>query len=125
MFTYTQANASFSVKDTGEAAQFYEDVLGCTVERFDGWLNIHTNGNQPIFAYEKENHSPASFTVFNFSVENIEAAVDALTTKGVSFIQYDGEMGTNEKGIFDGGQVKMAWFADPSGNIFALMEIQK
>lgn len=125
MLSTQQVFSSYSVHNIPDAKAFYEDVLSFqTEETWMGVLNLITPGNQHILLYPKENHEPASFTVLNIRVEDIEQAVDTLAAKGVSFEQYSGEfINTNEKGISDSGQgPKMAWFKDPSGNVLGLLQ---
>src|ERR1700761_2255539 len=101
--TYTNTFSSFSVNDLDKALTFYGQTLGLPVEKTPQGLDIQLPGNS-IFLYPKPNHTPATFTVFNFKVADIEAAVDELTKKGVAFQHYDGEIGTDAKGIHRGEQ---------------------
>lgn len=127
MFKDTKAFSSFSVNDIAKAKEFYEVTLGLEVKEEYGGLSLIISGNNPIMVYPKDNHTPASFTVLNFPVDNIEKAVDELIAKGITFEQYD-FLNTDKKGISqmpdDGGanSPKMAWFTDPAGNIFSLIE---
>lgn len=125
MLSTLRTFSSYSVKSIKESKYFYEDILGLsTEETLMGVLHLHINGSESIVLYPKENHEPATFTVLNFSVSDLEATVDVLIAKGISFEQYDGEfIATNEKGISDGGGgPDMAWLKDPSGNIIGLLQ---
>jgi len=124
MFKHTNAFSSFSANDLQKAKQFYGEILGLEIKDGDmGILQLNINGSNNIIIYPKPNHEPATFTVLNFPVDDIEKAVDALTAKGVVFEQYEGEIKTNEKGISDGNEgPKIAWFKDPAGNILSVLE---
>ena len=125
MFDQTKAFSGFSVKDLGEAKKFYEEVLGLEVTETNMGLEIPLHGSS-VFIYEKPNHEPATFTVLNFLVENIEAAIDDLVAKGVVFERYEGMPAEqDERGILRGKATgdgpDIAWFTDPSGNVFSVM----
>jgi predicted enzyme related to lactoylglutathione lyase len=127
MFKSTKAFSSFSVNDVEAAAKFYQDVLGLEVRRVEmgpGLLELEIEGGNPIMVYPKPNHTPATFTVLNFPVDDVEKAVDELTKKGVRFEHYDMEqLKTDEKGIARGnGGPTIAWFTDPAGNILSVLE---
>ncbi|HEY4287325.1 MAG TPA: VOC family protein [Puia sp.] len=122
MFNYKQSFGSFSVNDLKKAKNFYQQTLGLDTTETPEGLAIKTSDNMAIFLYAKENHEPATFTVFNFKVNNIEEAVDKLTASGVSFLQYEGELKTDKKGIMRGNGPTIAWFADPAGNILSVIE---
>ena len=125
MLQESKAFSSFSFQNIDEAKSFYE-LLGLTVKVEEmGILSIEMNGSSNIMLYPKENHEPATFTVLNFPVVNIENAVDELIQKGVKFEQYHSDyIQTDEKGISSGAQgPKIAWFKDPSGNILSILEI--
>ncbi|MGY3212589.1 VOC family protein [Mucilaginibacter sp. HD30] len=122
MFSNSKAFSSFSVDDIQKAKKFYEEVLGLQTESPIDMLAIKTNGNNDIFIYAKPNHEPATFTVLNFPVDDIEKAVDELIANGITFEQYHfGEIDTDEKGIAH-GEPKIAWFKDPAGNILSVIE---
>jgi len=125
MFNYTRSFASFSINDLKKAKSFYQQTLGLDTKETPEGLDITTGDNTSLFLYVKENHEPATFTVFNFKVSNIEETVDKLIDSGVSFLHYDGELQTDKKGIFRGGGPVIAWFADPSGNILSVIEEPK
>lgn len=120
----SKAFSGFSVSDTDEAHTFYAESLGLDVTEDNGMLTLHLGGGGRVIVYPKgEAHQPASFTVLNFPVHDIEAAVGALTHEGVEFKHYDGTpMETDALGIFRGGGPLIAWFADPSGNIFSIIQ---
>jgi catechol 2,3-dioxygenase-like lactoylglutathione lyase family enzyme len=130
MFKDTKAFSSFSVNDVEKARAFYQDTLGLEVKMIPmgenfSILELHLAGGGQIMAYPKPNHTPATFTVLNFPVDDLEKTVDALTAKGVRFEHYDMEdMKTNEKGIVkgDGRGPDIAWFTDPSGNIISVLQ---
>lgn len=127
MFKDSKAFSSFSVNDSEKAKEFYGKTLGLEVTgvpEMEGLLNVNISGSNSLMVYPKPNHEPATFTVLNFPVKNVEKAVDELTKKGVKFEKYDDpQIKTNEKGIAGGeDRPKIAWFKDPSGNILALIE---
>jgi predicted enzyme related to lactoylglutathione lyase len=116
--------SSFSSDDIPAAKRFYEDTLGLEVEEQMGGLAIHLGGGADAFVYPKEDHVPATHTVLNFVVDDVEAAVDRLTEADVRFERYEGEIATDEKGIArdpDGGPA-IAWFKDPAGNILSVLQ---
>ncbi|GAA2223849.1 VOC family protein [Herbiconiux moechotypicola] len=127
MVTSTHGFSGFSVRDTAEAERFYRDVLGLEVQPNEmGILGITLPGGATVMAYPKgDAHSPASFTILNLVVPDIDAAVDELTAAGVVFERYD-TMPQDEKGIGRGKAAGMgpdiAWFLDPSGNILSVLE---
>lgn len=126
MFKQSNAFSSFSVTDIQKAKKFYGELLGLEVkDSYMGLLELHTQGNNPIMIYPKPNHLPATFTILNFPVDDIEKTVDALIAKGIVFEQYEGEIKTNEKGIsVSPVGPKIAWFKDPAGNILSVLEKQ-
>jgi predicted enzyme related to lactoylglutathione lyase len=85
-------------------------------------LTLRLGGGGTVLVYPKDNHTPATFTILNFPVPDIEAAVDRLTQAGVRFEQYEGDLQTDEKGIFRGEGPLIAWFTDPAGNIISVLE---
>ncbi len=125
MFKTTKAFSGFSVNDIKKAKEFYSKTLGLDVEEVMNGnvlqLNIHGGGT--IMIYQKDNHTPATFTILNFPVENIEEAVDGLTERGIRFLQYNEPIKTDEKGICrrSGGPL-IAWFEDPAGNIISVLQ---
>jgi catechol 2,3-dioxygenase-like lactoylglutathione lyase family enzyme len=123
MLKDTKAFSGFSVDDIPRAKEFYGETLGLDVSEENGMLTLQIAGDRPTLVYPKPNHEPASFTILNFPVEDIEAAVDGLAERGVSFERYEGsEVETDEKGIFRGGGPLIAWFKDPAGNVLAVLE---
>lgn len=132
MLQTSKAFSSFSVDDSKKAREFYDKKLGVRTTSVKGMedyglFEIHIPGGNSVMVYPKENHQPATFTILNFPVDDIDQAVDELTEKGVDFEHYDDEMiKTDEKGIArsdspDKGP-SVAWFKDPAGNILAVME---
>lgn len=121
----SEAFSSFSVDDLEKAQKFYLEKLGIKVNKVEpGYLDLQFGEGKHIMVYGKDNHEPATFTVLNFPVDNIEKKVDELNDLGVRFEHYEGDLQTNEKGILDWENgPKMAWFKDPAGNIFSLMEM--
>jgi predicted enzyme related to lactoylglutathione lyase len=123
MFGKTKAFSGFSVNDAQAAKQFYSETLGLDVSEAHGILTLHLAGGAEVIAYPKgDQHAPASFTILNFQVEDIDTAVDELTRRGVVFQRYPG-LNADEKGIVraDGGPL-IAWFTDPSGNILSVLQ---
>ncbi|MEJ7783314.1 MAG: VOC family protein [Solirubrobacteraceae bacterium] len=123
MFGNTKAFSSFAVDDVAAARAFYADTLGIEVsEDMDmGLLFLHLSGNREIVVYPKPDHAPANFTVLNFGVDDIDAAVDQLAGRGVTFERYDG-MPQDERGIMREGGPYIAWFTDPAGNILSVLQ---
>jgi predicted enzyme related to lactoylglutathione lyase len=121
MFKDTKAFSGFSVDDISAAKRFYGETLGIEVTEENGLLSLHIAGSNPTIAYPKPNHVPASFTILNFPVPDIEIAVEQLGERGVSFQLYEG-MGQDEHGIFRGGGPLIAWFKDPAGNILSVLQ---
>ena len=123
MFENTKAFSGFSVSDIPRAKEFYGETLGLEVSEENGMLTLHIAGDRPVLVYPKEDHSPASFTILNFPVDDIEATVDDLFDRGVQFEHYRGtEVETDEKGIFRGGGPLIAWFKDPAGNVLSVIQ---
>ncbi|HZD56199.1 MAG TPA: VOC family protein [Anaerolineales bacterium] len=123
MFKDTHAFSGFAVDDLQRAKEFYSQTLGLEVSEVNGLLNLHIASSTKILIYPKPNHTPATFTILNFPVEDIEKAVDELTRRGTRFEHYDeDELKTDEKGIFRGGGPLIAWFRDPAGNILSVLE---
>jgi catechol 2,3-dioxygenase-like lactoylglutathione lyase family enzyme len=117
------AFSGFSVRDIGAARAFYRDTLGLEVTENNGMLHLHVGGGTPVLVYPKPNHEPATFTILNFPVPDIEDAVSELTNRGVVFERYEGTpMATDDWGIFRGGGPLIAWFTDPSGNVLSVIQ---
>lgn len=124
MFANTKAFSGFSVDDIPRAKEFYGETLGLEVSEENGLLNLHIAGDRDTLVYPKPDHQPASFTILNFPVSDIEAAVDQLAERGIEFERYEGtEIETDEKGIFRGEGPLIAWFKDPAGNVLAVIEV--
>ncbi|MFD4372846.1 VOC family protein [Streptomyces sp. NPDC058486] len=133
MFGETTAYSGFSVDDLDAARRFYGDTLGLTVEETgDGdmrMMYLTLPGGARVFIYPKENHTPASFTILNFEVDDIDRAVDELLSRGATFERYP-DFEADEKGVVrpaegqheDGGPAGIAWFTDPAGNVIAVMQ---
>jgi catechol 2,3-dioxygenase-like lactoylglutathione lyase family enzyme len=123
MFKNTQAFSGFSVDDIARAKAFYSQTLGLEVSENHGLLNLHIAGGGHIIIYPKPNHTPATFTILNFPVDDIDEAVDELTARGVRFEHYEGAIQTDEKGIARGNEgPNIAWFTDPAGNILSVLQ---
>ena len=123
MFREAETFSSFSVNDLGKAKEFYGQTLGLDVKETPEGLELHTDSNT-VFLYPKPNHTPASFTVLNFHVNDIEAAVDELNTLGINLEHYNlPDIKTDQRGIARGPQgPTIAWFKDPAGNILSVLE---
>lgn len=122
MFNITNAFSSFSVNDLQKAKAFYAGTLGLEVKESKEGLDLRIPGGAKVFLYPKQNHVPATFTVLNFIVRNIDEAVDQLAALGVRFERYEGELKTDEKGIFRGRGPTIAWFKDPAGNFLSVLQ---
>ena len=125
MFKTNNAFSSFSVNDLHKAQDFYTSTLGVKVSESPEGLELHLGSDASIFIYPKPNHTPATFTVLNFLVDDIDTAVGELGKAGVHFEQYDGEIKTDEKGIHRNGGPVIAWFKDPAGNILSVLQNDK
>jgi predicted enzyme related to lactoylglutathione lyase len=124
MFANTKATNSFAVDDVGEAKEFYEGTLGLTTTTLNeefGVMAVHLADGRDTLVYAKEDFTPATYTILNFEVDDVESAVDDLSSRGVGFERYDG-FDQDEKGIARGQGPAIAWFKDPSGNIMAVLE---
>ncbi len=123
MLKDSKAFSGFSVNDLGVAKKFYGETLGLNIEEDAMGLTLKVAGGNSIFIYPKDDHTPATFTILNFPVEDIEQAVDELTGKGVAFEHYDNM--TDERGIARGRAndqgPDIAWFKDPAGNILSVL----
>jgi predicted enzyme related to lactoylglutathione lyase len=123
MLDQSKAFSGFSVDDIQKAREFYSNILGLKVHDSKmGILELKIEGGNKTIIYPKPNHEPATFTILNFPVKNIERAVDELSKRGVTFEHYEGDIKTDEKGIFRGGGPLIAWFKDPAGNILSVLE---
>lgn len=125
MFKAKGAFSGFSVDDLGKAKAFYGQTLGLRVEDEGVGIRLHLPGGATVFSYPKPNHQPATFTILNFEVDDIDEAVDELTRRGVRFEHYDDGLKTDAKGIARGRQQNrgpdIAWFKDPAGNVLSVL----
>jgi catechol 2,3-dioxygenase-like lactoylglutathione lyase family enzyme len=120
MLKNSHAFSGFATNDTDAARAFYRDTLGLEVTEQHGILTLHLAGGGTVIVYPKPEHTPADFTVLNFPVDDVEAAVDALTERGVTFERYEGAP-QDEKGIMRGHGPDIAWFRDPAGNVLSVL----
>jgi catechol 2,3-dioxygenase-like lactoylglutathione lyase family enzyme len=121
MLKNSHAFSGFSTNDIARAKTFYADTLGLEVTEENGMLTLHLAGGGSVLIYPKDDHEPASFTVLNFPVEDIDTAVDGLAKAGVEFERYEGS-GQDERGIARQYPPPIAWFKDPAGNILSVLE---
>lgn len=124
MLADARAFSGFSVTDIEEARSFYADTLGLRAEVIEpgmGLMLLHLGEAQDAFVYAKPDHEPATYTMLNFQVDDIEAAVDDLAARGVEFERYDG-LEQDERGIARGPGPQIAWFTDPAGNILSVLK---
>jgi catechol 2,3-dioxygenase-like lactoylglutathione lyase family enzyme len=121
MFEHTKAYSGFSVDDIQKAKQFYGETLGLRVSEQNGMLTLHLAGDRDTLVYPKDDHTPATFTILNFPVEDVDRTVEELTARGVRFERYEG-FDQDEKGVFRGGGPLIAWFKDPAGNILSVIQ---
>lgn len=117
----SQAFSGFAVDDIDAARRFYEDTLGLDVAEENGMLTLEFAGGTHVLVYPKEEHTPASFTVLNFPVDDIDAAVDELVRRGVRMERYPG-MPVDERGVMREGGPYIAWFTDPAGNVLSVLQ---
>jgi catechol 2,3-dioxygenase-like lactoylglutathione lyase family enzyme len=123
MLADSKAFSGFAVPDLEQARRFYGETLGLRVEMEDegsGLLALHLAGGRDVLVYLKPDHTPATYTILNFPVADVEATVDALAERGVRCERYDG-FDQDEKGIARGGP-PIAWFTDPAGNILSVLQ---
>ncbi len=121
MLASSRAFSGFSVDDLHQARQFYGETLGLATSERYGLMTLHLHGDRDTLVYPKEDHVPATYTVLNFPVDDIEAAVDELTRRGVHFERYPGSS-QDEKGINRGEGPYIAWFKDPAGNVLSVLQ---
>ena len=122
MFNKTNAFSGFSVDDIAAAKKFYGETLGVDVSEEHGMLTLHIDQGGDILIYPKEDHAPATYTILNFPVVDVDQAVDQLGERGVTFERYEG-LEQDEKGVARGDQgPAIAWFTDPAGNILSVLE---
>lgn len=125
MFKNTQAFSGFSVNDMQQAKEFYHGKLGIEVSENEmGIMTLHISGGSKIIVYPKPNHVPATFTILNFPVSDVEKTVDELINAGITFEQYEIPVKTDAKGIVrgNGRGPDIAWFKDPAGNILSVLK---
>ncbi len=121
MFQHGQPFSGFAVDDVATAKRFYGETLGMDVSEEHGMLRLHIGEATDILVYPKPDHTPASFTILNFPVDDIDEAVDELTRRGVTFERYEG-FELDDKGIFRGEGPLIAWFTDPAGNVLSVLQ---
>lgn len=120
---YNSAFGSFSTDDLDSAEAFYGGMLGLEVSRNEFGLRLHLHGGSKVFVYPKADHQPATHTVLNFEVRDIDGIVDALVESGIEFERYDdGLMEADVRGVHRGDGMAIAWFRDPAGNFLSLIE---
>jgi len=123
MLRDSKAFSGFSAEDIPKAKKFYAETLGLDVTESNGLLTLRLAGENNVLIYPKPNHIPATFTVLNFPVKDVDLAVDELTKRGVRFEKYDlPDLKTDKKGIMRGNGPIIAWFKDPAGNILSVIK---
>ena len=123
MLQDSKAFSGFAVPDMEKAKEFYGKTLGLKVSDDHGMLTLHLAGGNNVLIYPKPNHVPATFTILNFPVDDVDQAVDKLSKRGVHFVIYEqGDVRTDKKGIMRGNGPTIAWFKDPAGNILSVLE---
>jgi catechol-2,3-dioxygenase len=126
IFSESQAFSTFSVNDLKKAKEFYGETLGLDVKETKEGLELHLEGGNTVFLYPKPNHTPASFTVLNFPVNNIDEAVDEIMELDIRLEHYNlPDLKQDDRGIARGRGPKIAWFKDPAGNILSVIEAKK
>ncbi len=126
MLKNRKAFSGFSANDIAKEKEFYAGTLGLDVSETHGLLSLRLAGDNNVIIYPKPNHAPATFTVLNFPVKDVDLAVDELKKRGVRFEQYNlPDLKTDEKGIMRGNGPTIAWFKDPAGNILSVIEQAK
>jgi catechol 2,3-dioxygenase-like lactoylglutathione lyase family enzyme len=121
MFEDTKAFSGFAVDDLQKAQEFYGKTLGLKTSEEYGLLTLHIAGDRDTLVYEKPDHTPATYTILNFPVDDIDKAVDELSGRGVRFESYNG-FDQDEKGIARGEGPYIAWFTDPAGNVLSVLQ---
>ena len=124
MFANTKAYSGFAVDDLRKAREFYGETLGLrtsVISDEHGLMSLDLAGDRSTLVYQKPDHTPATYTILNFPVDDIDQAVDELAARGVRFERYGG-MDQDEKGIFRGGGPYIAWFTDPAGNVLSVIQ---
>jgi catechol 2,3-dioxygenase-like lactoylglutathione lyase family enzyme len=121
MFANSKAFSGFAVSDLPAARQFYGETLGIRTSEQHGLLTLHLAGDRDTLVYPRPDHTPATYTILNFPVDDIDTTVDELTARGVQFERYEG-IEQDEKGINRAGGPYIAWFKDPAGNVLSVLQ---
>jgi catechol 2,3-dioxygenase-like lactoylglutathione lyase family enzyme len=124
MFEHSKAYSGFAVDDLQKAREFYEETLGVKTSVLDeenGLMSLHLAGDRDTLVYQKPDYTPATYTILNFPVDDIDKAVDELAARGVRFERYDA-FEQDEKGIARGPGPYIAWFKDPAGNVLSVLQ---
>lgn len=121
MLADSPAFSGFAVPDLDAARAFYADTLGLRVTQEHGLLSLHLAGDRAVLIYPKPDHEPAGYTILNFPVADVDAAVDGLAARGVAFERYEG-FPQDERGVMRGQGPPIAWFRDPAGNVLSVLE---
>jgi catechol 2,3-dioxygenase-like lactoylglutathione lyase family enzyme len=121
MFANTKAYSGIAVNDLQKAREFYGETLGIQTSEQYGLMWLHLVGGRDTLVYEQPDATPASYTILNFEVDDIDQAVDALTSRGVRFERYD-NMEQDDRAVFRGEGPYIAWFKDPSGNVLSVLQ---
>jgi catechol 2,3-dioxygenase-like lactoylglutathione lyase family enzyme len=121
MFENTRAYSGIAVRDLHAARKFYGETLGLRTYEEYGLMWLHLAGERETLVYEQPNATPASFTILNFEVDDIDGAVDGLASRGVRFERY-ADMEQDDKGVFRAEGPYVAWFKDPSGNVLSVLQ---
>jgi catechol 2,3-dioxygenase-like lactoylglutathione lyase family enzyme len=121
MFADTKAYSGLAVDDMQKAREFYGETLGLRTSEEYGLMWLHLAGGRDTLVYEQPDPTPASYTILNFEVDDIDEAVDALTARGVRFERYDG-VAQDDRGVFREEGPYIAWFMDPSGNVLSVLQ---
>jgi catechol 2,3-dioxygenase-like lactoylglutathione lyase family enzyme len=122
MFENTKAFNGFAVPDLEQARRFYGETLGLRTSLENDLLTLHLAGDRDTLVYPKPDFAPATYTILNFEVDDIDATVDELSSRGVELERYEG-FEQDERGIFRGEGPPIAWFKDPAGNILAALQL--
>ncbi|MDQ3767598.1 MAG: VOC family protein [Actinomycetota bacterium] len=124
MLANTKAFSGFAVDDLHRAQEFYGETLGLKASILDqenGLMSLHLAGDRDTLVYQKPDHTPATYTILNFPVDDVDKVVDELAERGVRFEKYDG-LEQDEKGIARGAGPNIAWFKDPAGNVLSVLQ---
>ena len=123
MLENCKAFSGFAAPDIAKVKEFYGKTLGLKITEEHGILTLHIAGGNQVIIYPKADHVPATFTILNFPVDDVDRAVDELSKRGVRFEKYNrAEIKTDEKGVMRGNGPTIAWFKDPAGNILSVLE---